>query len=541
VGTPPLEAPFGLDERSVYLQMARTFPEVYQSYVWGLPPRRHHRCWWHLAVELLRASATAPPLRPVPLPPALTIEDYREKADALAGEAEPEPIGAPRLYVVAPPGHAKSTIFSQVLATWYLGHAPQQSILALTSSTPMARTYHDTVSAVLSESDRHAAVFPEDACRADLRRGWSTDGLYLRGTPRTQREPAYRIAGWSASVLGARAHGIILDDALTQEESESALVTERAWAHLTMTIENRLHPGGWLLGVGTRWTADDLIGRARRAGWPVYRFPALGPYPWTLPSGGAVDRSVDPATGMGALWPERFPVAHLQDERRRIGGARFETVWQGVPTGVGAGIFRAASWFRPLPREFATLERPLTTITHIDTAWGTKQTSDWTAAVTAGYNPADPQRRLYFTSFWRHKVAEDGLADDLADHIAAVRPAIVTVEVPAFRQEATLTLVRDISHRLIGRHACAVLAVPVSTDKVVRARAHAAKAEAGEAFYDRAHPLWPVVEAELLAFPGAEHDDLVDAASGVVTACLYGADALSRGQTIAPGRPVRFG
>ena len=87
------------------------------------------------------------------------------------------------------------------------------------------------------------------------------------------------MAGWSASVLGARAHGIILDDALTQEDSESALVTERAWAHLTMTVENRLHPGGWLLGVGTRWTADDLIGRARRAGWPVYRFPAIGPYP----------------------------------------------------------------------------------------------------------------------------------------------------------------------------------------------------------------------------------------------------------------------
>jgi predicted phage terminase large subunit-like protein len=305
-----------------------------------------------------------------------------------------------------------------------------------------------------------------------------------------------------------------------------------------MTIENRLHPGGWLLGVGTRWTADDLIGRARRAGWPVYRFPALGPYPWT-----PADRSVgvDDATGMGALWPERFPVAHLQDERRRIGGARFATVWQGVPTGVGAGIFRTASWFRPLPREFPVIARSLTTITHIDTAWGTKQTSDWTAAVTAGYSPADPQRRLYFTNFWRHKVAEDGLAADLADHIAAVRPALVTVEVPAFRQEATLTLVRDISQKLIGRHACAVLAVPVSTDKVVRARAHAAKAEAGEAYYDRGHPLWPVVEAELLAFPGAEHDDLVDGASGAVTACLYGADALSRGQSLAPGKPIRFG
>jgi len=547
VGTAPspLKAPLG--EGDVYVQMAATFPEVYQAYVWGLPPRRHHRIWWHLAVALLRASATAPALTPVPLPKGVAIGAFRERADALAGEAEPVPINAPRLYVVAPPGHAKSTIFSQVLATWYLGHAPDQSLLALTSSAPMARTYHDTVSAVLSESDRHAAVFPADACRADLRRGWSTDGLYLRGTPRTQREPAYRIAGWSASVLGARAHGIILDDALTQEESESALVTERAWAHLTMTIENRLHPGGWLLGVGTRWTADDLIGRARRAGWPVYRFPALGPYPWSLPSGGALDQgdrsvdAVDVATGMGALWPERFPVPHLQDERRRIGGARFQTVWQGVPTGVGAGIFRSSDWFRPLPADFPVLARRLTTVMHVDLAFSEKKTADFTAAVTGGYDPADPVRRVYVTHLWRQKVAEDGLAAALADHIALVKPALITVEVPAFRQEATLVLVRQLSQSLVGRHACQVLAVPVSTDKVVRARAHAGKAEAGDVYYDTGLPLWPVAQAELLAFPGGEHDDLVDAFSGMVTACLYGADALTRGQTIAPGRPVRFG
>ena len=63
--------------------------------------------------------------------------------------------------------------------------------------------------AVLAESDRHAAVFPDPRCRPDLRRGWSTDGLYLKGTPRTQKEPAYRIAGWSRvrpGRAGARDH-----------------------------------------------------------------------------------------------------------------------------------------------------------------------------------------------------------------------------------------------------------------------------------------------------------------------------------------------
>ena len=191
--------------------LAGRFPEAYQRYVWGLEPRPHHLAWWGLVMRLLAQSATCPQgiVPPYVGPPGFAFEDWRERADEKAGEAEPPPVDVPRLYVVAPPGHAKSTIFSQVFAAWYLGHCPDQSLLALTSSAPMARQYHDTVRAVLAESDRHAAVFPDPRCRPDLRRGWSTDGLYLKGTPRTQKEPAYRIAGWSRlgpGGAGARDH-----------------------------------------------------------------------------------------------------------------------------------------------------------------------------------------------------------------------------------------------------------------------------------------------------------------------------------------------
>ena len=516
--------------------LARRYPEAYQRFVFGLEPRPHHLLWWRLLLDLLRSSAVPPPALRVPAPPLawdFDVEALRERAEP--GEAEPPATGAPRLYVVAPPGHAKSTLFSQVLPAWYLGHAPDHTVLMLTSSSPMARTYHDVVSTVLAESARHRAVFPEPACRPDPKRGWSTNGLYLQGTPWSQKEPAFRIAGWGASVLGARAHGIILDDALTQEESESALVTDRAWSHLQMTIENRLHPGGWLLGVGTRWTSDDLIGRARRAGWPVYRFPALGPYPW--------GEAIDGPSGGKALWWTRFDVPYLVAERQRIGGARFSTVWQGIPTGVGAGVFRDEGWFRALPREYLTLARRFTTLMYVDTAFSERRTADYTASATLGYDPADQQRRLYFSGWWRHRINEDGLPVALADHIVSMRPDIVGVEIPAFRQEATLELVRSVNQLLINRHACTVVAVPVSTDKVVRARPHAGKAEGGTAFYDRQHPLWPIVQAELLGFPGSQHDDLVDACSGAVTMALYGPDLLTRGQGLAgaPNAPLRFG
>ena len=54
-------------------------------------------------------------------------------------------------------------------------------------------------------------------------------------------------------------------------------------------------------------------------------------------------------------------------------------------------------------------------------------------------------------------------------------------------------------------------------DKVTRARTLAARYEAGKVFHLRGAPGLAVYEAELVAFPNGEHDDLVDAA-------VYGAD-----------------
>ena len=50
------------------------------------------------------------------------------------------------------------------------------------------------------------------------------------------------------------------------------------------------------------------------------------------------------------------------------------------------------------------------------------------------------------------------------------------------------------------------------SDNVSRARAVAIRYEAGKVFHLRGAPGLDEFEAELIAFPNAEHDDLVDAA-----------------------------
>src|SRR5262245_6043064 len=156
-----------------------------------------------------------------------------------------------KLLIVAPPGHAKSTWLSLILPAWYLGRHPDESLLFLTSSDTMARQFGTTVRQTLAENERHRAAFPEGAGRPDPDRGWSTDGLYLRATPASAKDPAYRALGWGASVIGARAHGIILDDPLTQEQARSSVEQEKARRYHDLTVDARLHPGGWMLAVMT--------------------------------------------------------------------------------------------------------------------------------------------------------------------------------------------------------------------------------------------------------------------------------------------------
>jgi predicted phage terminase large subunit-like protein len=454
-------------------------PGVYALAVHGLEPAAHHQAW---------------------------LERIRQAVETPGG----------RLILVAPPGHAKSSYVSLVLPAWYLGRHPERAILAVTSSDPMANQFHGSVELTLRQSAAHTAIFPQSRGRPDPARGWANDGLYLRAVPGGVKDPSYRCVGLGARVLGSRCHLLLLDDVADQSTSTSAVEMERVRRYLDLTLLPRLHPDGSAICIATRWSETDVVAHLQAQGWPLLHTPALSP------------------DGQ-ALWPQRFPIDWLEAERRRIGGAQFETVWQGNPIAVGAGIFRSAEWFRALPADLlATVLPKLTRHTFIDLAWSAKQTADSTVACTVGVDPGDPEHRLYVLSWFRQRVDAADLLPALAEHLLAVRPHAVGVEVGAYRQRATAELVRALDRALAGRLACSVGGVPVATDKVTRARVPAAKAEAGLVFCDRHHPLWPIAEAELLGFPNAAHDDCVDALSGAAALALESAALRQR------ARPQRF-
>jgi predicted phage terminase large subunit-like protein len=474
---------------AVALELARRRPEAYSFVAHGLRPAPHHLRW----LERLREAVTTP---------------------------------GGRLVLVAPPGHGKSAYVSHVLPLWYLGRHPERAVLAVTSSDAMASQFHGTVELALRLSEAHRAVFPAPAGRPDPNRGWSSDGLYLRGVPPETKDPSYRVAGFGSKVIGSRCHLLVLDDPVDQPVATSPVEMARVRQYLDLSLTTRLHPQGSAVCISTRWAEDDVVAHLERQGWPVLVSPALSPdYPWP-------ETGVD-AEGNVALWPARYPLSWLEAERRRLGGAQFSTVYQGDPVAVGAGLFRP-EWLKPLPGSYLSEVAPqCSRVTFVDTAWSSKQTADYSAAVTLAYLPGEQPRRLFVVGLFRKRVDEAGLPEALLEHLLAVQPAVVGVEEAAYRQEATAGLVLRLRALLSGRLATHVQAVRVTTDKVARARLPAGWAEAGLLHGDTSLPLWPTFEREVLGFPLGSHDDLVDSLSG---ACAL---ALGPHANTVDARPVK--
>lgn len=368
-------------------------------------------------------------------------------------------------------------------------------MLFFTSSDAMARQFGGTVKATLEANELHADVFGDPACRPDQERGWSTDGLYLKGTPHGSKDPAYRALGYGASAIGARAHGVILDDPLTQEQARSPVEQEKAKRYHDMTVDSRLHPDGWALAIMTRWHENDLAAHLMsKRDWATLVMPALGE-----------DGS--------ALWPDRFPRAWLEAKRAEIGGPLFACLYQGDPTSLGGEIFRP-DWFRRLPDDFDRVRPTLRVVQFWDLAFSERDTADYTAGVTIGL---DGRRNVYVLGVHRARLTPDRVMTAIASQVHLHRPSVVAIEEAAYRQ-ANL---RDLVGRLhAGGLPAAITTVRPSTDKVMRARLPAGRAEAGFLYADRGAPWFPDFLSECCAFPNGAHDDQVDALAGALQVAL---------------------
>lgn len=478
------------DEATEKVEQIRNDLGAYGEFVHGHTPARHHRLWIDLIHGLTSGTLTETAIG-LGLLPETERGTFRNK-----------------LLLLAPPASAKSSWCSIALPTWYLGKYPDRTVLFFTSSDPAAVGFGNTIKILLEQAREHKEIWPDQAGRPDKRRGWSSDGLYLKATPMSGQSPAYRAVGWGASVMGQRANLLIIDDPMNQENAESGIEQAKAKRYYDMTLGPRLQPGsGAALAVMTRWAEGDLashfIEKAEQGGdWLVV------PLPMVAEAGDPLGRKPGEL-----LWPEQYPRSFVEMQRKSMGSAAFSCVYNTSVAQMAGDVFSDERWFKPLPANFADIRESLLVIQGVDVAFSEKDRACFTVVLTLGLNVATGD--AYIINVLRDRMTVGQTEDALVSQILTFRPGVTGIEDTAFKHAVTAELVANVRRRVYAN----IVAVPPRemvkgrSDKVARARLPAQRAEAGLVYADKQAHWWPAFISEVLAFPRGRTNDQVDALS----------------------------
>jgi predicted phage terminase large subunit-like protein len=407
-----------------------------------------------------------------------------------------------KILILAPPNSAKSTWNSLIRTTHYLGNHPDQHLIFLTSSDDMAKTFASTVRGMLAESEKHAEVFSALECRPHKVRGWSGDGLYLRGTPIGDKDPAYKAVGWGMTIMGARANGAILDDVLDQKTAESEAEQIKARSYYDKTIVPRLNThNGWLVAVMTRYAEGDLGGHFLKLSeeggdWLVVRTP--------------LEADEDDPMGRApgeSLWPEQFSPEFIAATRKRLSVAEYDLIYNLDTTGTGGDIFTSEAYFKDLPANFwSEIEPTCFVMQAVDLAFSSSKRSCFSVIMTLA---VDPQFRMYILHIDRKHYQIRDSEERIKELIRLTKPVISVIETENFHDQMIRGMVLRIMHEVMAN----IQLEKPTTDKIMRARLPAGRAEHGMIFVDRNAPWFRTFISEVLGFPNRKLKDQVDTLS----------------------------
>ncbi len=410
-----------------------------------------------------------------------------------------------RLAVSMPPRHGKTTFVSQHFPAWWLGVHPEHRVMLVAHQHEFAASWAGRVRDSLAEWGPD--VFGVTASPKAAAAAW--DLLDAESGRRTGG--GCNAYGTGAGIAGRGGDLIVVDDPLPgQEAANSPTQRAKAWAWFQADLLTRAEPGARVLCVATRWHEDDVIGRIE-----AQQDAGEGGEPWTIINLPAIAEDDDDPLGRApgeALWPARFPVEALDVKRREVGPWTWSALYQGRPAPAEGGLFKR-DWLRYYQRpderhvlfESGGVHRrlPVDALRRwvvADLAVSTKSSADYTVAQCWGMVPGSGE--LLLLDQLRARLEGPDLVPALARMVDRWGAGTLWIESVAFQ----LSIVQH-----ARRAGLPVRELTADRDKVSRALPATAAMEGGRVYFPAGVPWVEDLEAELLTFPAARHDDQVDA------------------------------
>ena len=167
------------------------------------------------------------------------------------------------LLLSVPPRHGKSYTVTETLPAWYLGKHPDSNVIIAAYEGTFAESF----------SRRNRDKYNEYSVPLfKVKANDKVQGVALWETADNGR---CRAAGLKGGITGYGAELFIIDDPIkNREAAESAVILAKIHDELGPSVQSRVHPGGKLIVIQTRWVENDVIGYIER-NWGEFIYKSI--------------------------------------------------------------------------------------------------------------------------------------------------------------------------------------------------------------------------------------------------------------------------
>lgn len=203
-----------------------------------------------------------------------------------------------RLMIFMPPRHGKSMTVTETFPSFYLGKNPEKRVIEISYSGDLAQQFGKRNRDKVEEFG--PTLFGHTISQVQATKtNWNLDngmgGMIS--------------VGIGGSITGYGADLLIVDDPIkNRAEAESATYRDKLWDEYQSTVSTRLHAGGAVIIILTRWHEDDLAARllnpeyGKVEDWDIISLPAVCEDPATDPLGRELGEALWPAGGYDEAW-----------------------------------------------------------------------------------------------------------------------------------------------------------------------------------------------------------------------------------------------
>lgn len=418
-----------------------------------------------------------------------------------------------RLIIACPPRHGKTELASRRFPAYLLGRNPDTKIIACSYASDLASLINRDVQRIIG-SPEYQILFPETKLNSSNVRSTSQEN-YLRNSDIFEivgHKGVYRSAGVGGSITGMGGNVLIVDDPFrSRADAESPTIRQKVYEWYTSTFRTRRQKDASILLIATRWHEADLTGKLLELAednpdadqWEIINLPALSEEPL---------EEYDQRTGPDqALWESEFPISDLLSTKASSTVYEWLSLYQQRPSAAAGNLVKKESFkYCTLQNGILDLGDKKYTIPQCkifqtcDPAASTKTSADYFVLATWAQTPLN---ELALIDLIRTRLETPDQVPLFKQQYIRWHPAFQAVEKTGLGISLYQTLLRE---------GLPVQKVEADSDKVTRFIPAATRISAGVVYFLAGAPWLNDYETELLGFPNAAYDDMVDVTS---TAC----------------------